>query len=72
MGTWVWSDTDSNDVESMSEEMTVTMTAGQLRKLLNKQPVTQKCSHCNGEGWRDGWPCRLPCYWCDGTGKVVL
>jgi hypothetical protein len=33
-GTWVWSDTDPNDLETMGAEMVVTMTAAQLRALL--------------------------------------
>lgn len=33
-GRWLWSDTDPNDLESMGDAMLVTMTAGQLRRLL--------------------------------------
>lgn len=36
-GTWIWSDTDPNHIESMGAEMVVTMTAGQLRKMLAEQ-----------------------------------
>lgn len=33
-GAWVWSDVDDNDLDSMGDDMCITMTAGQLRSLL--------------------------------------
>jgi len=33
-GTWIWSDTDDNHLDSLVEDAVVTMTAGQLRSLL--------------------------------------
>lgn len=34
--------------------------------------VKEKCTHCSGEGWRDGWPCRLKCTQCDGVGTYEV
>jgi hypothetical protein len=34
MGTWHWSDSDPNELESLCEDALVTMTAGQLRAML--------------------------------------
>lgn len=36
-GSWVWSDTDPNDLESLCEDALVSLTAGQLRALLSGQ-----------------------------------
>lgn len=33
---WIWSDTNDNYLESMTELMTIQITAGQLRRLLDK------------------------------------
>jgi len=35
-GTWIWSDTDPNDLAGMADAMTITMTAQQLRSMLAK------------------------------------
>jgi DnaJ-class molecular chaperone len=32
----------------------------------------EKCTHCSGEGWSDGWPCRKQCHWCNGTGTIEM
>lgn len=37
-GKWIWSDDDANDLEGMSDQMIVTMTARQLRQLLKDTP----------------------------------
>ena len=40
---WIWSDTDPNSLESMGENMVVSITAGQLRKLLSaREPAELK------------------------------
>jgi hypothetical protein len=40
-------------------------------QLANQQLLKNRCPHCKGDGWRDGWPCRLPCWYCKGTGKLM-